>query len=85
MKVKPGKLNGTLDVSWNAVDHAYSYEIRFTTAPVTESSVYRTATSTKCKTTLEGLIPGEQYAVQSAGVGTDKRRAWSSVVFSYVL
>jgi hypothetical protein len=85
MKVKPGKLGGTLDVSWKSVDHAYGYVSRFTIAPVTANSVYGTATSSKCKVTLDGLIPGQQYAVQTAGIGSDTRRVWSTVVFSYVL
>ena len=35
MKVKPGKISGTLDVSWNKVNHARDYLVRFTKAPVT--------------------------------------------------
>jgi hypothetical protein len=85
MKVKPGKISGTLDVSWNKLNHSRGYLLRYTKAPVTEASEFETITTSKRSVTLEGFIPGEQYAVQVAGVGSDPHQVWSMLVFSYVL
>ncbi|MDD5184073.1 MAG: fibronectin type III domain-containing protein [Paludibacter sp.] len=83
--VKAGKINGTLELSWDVVDHARSYEVRYTKFPKTETSVYEKVTTTKHKIILENLIPGQQYVIQVAGVGTDPRRAWSFEITSYVM
>jgi hypothetical protein len=83
--IRPGKISGTLDVTWDVVDHARSYEVRFTRLPKTENSVYEKLTTTKHKITLENLIPGQQYVLQVAGVGPDPRRTWSVEVVSFVM
>lgn len=69
LTVKPGKISGTLDVSWDVVSHARSYEVRYTKLPKTDAGIYDKVTTPKHKITLEGLIQGQQYAIQVAGVG----------------
>jgi len=82
VQIKQGKLTGSLEVSWDTVNHAYSYEIRYTKNPKTETSVFTHTTSTKHKILLEDLVPGQTYIVQVAGVGSDTKRVWSVDVIS---
>lgn len=85
LTVKPGKISGTLDVSWDVVSHARSYEVRYTKLPKTDASIYEKVTTPKHKATLEGLIPGQQYAIQVAGVGSNPKRVWSFEIVSFVM
>jgi len=80
--VKQGRVSRSLDVSWNPVDHSHSYVVRFTIAPLTDTSVFTTLTATKTNTTLENLDLKESYLVQVAGVGSDPTRIWSVAVIS---
>ena len=85
VNVKAGKISGTLDLTWDVVDHARSYEVRYTMLPKTENSTYEKVTTPKRKITLEGLTAGQQYAIQVAGVGSDPRRVWSFEIISFVM
>jgi len=85
LSVKPGKISGSLDVFWDSVNRSRSYEIRYMLLPKTDASVYITITSAKHNVTIEGLIPGQQYGIEVAGVGTDPRRVWSFGITSFVL
>jgi hypothetical protein len=80
--VKQGVTTGSLDITWEVVPHAYSYEVRYTASPKTASSVYMTQTTTKHKITIENLTPGTTYCIQVAGVGADPKRVWSVEVIS---
>jgi hypothetical protein len=80
--VKQGPNSRSLLVSWNSVDHAISYEVRFTIAPLTGESVFTTVTATKCSTILVNLNLKESYLIQVAGVGSDPTRVWSVAVIS---
>jgi hypothetical protein len=80
--VKQGVTTGSLDITWEVVPHAYSYEVRYTASPKTAGSVYMTQTTTKHKITIENLTPGTTYCIQVAGVGADPKRVWSVEVIS---
>lgn len=80
--VKQGVTTGSLDISWDVVSHAHSYEVRYTIVPKTSNSVYLTQTTTKHKITLENLTPGATYSIQVAGVGSNPKRVWSVEVIS---
>jgi len=80
--VKQGKTSGSLDITWEVVPHAYSYEVRYTASPKTAGSVYLTQTTTKHKITIENLTPGTTYCIQVAGVGSNPKRVWSVEVIS---
>lgn len=85
VQVKLGKVTGSLDISWDVVSNAYSYEIRYTKNPKTDASIYTNITSTKRKVTIENLTPGQTYIVQVAGIGSDPKRVWSvEVITCYV-
>lgn len=83
--VKSGKISGTLDVSWDVVSHARSYEVRYTKLPKSDPVFYEKVTSSKHKITLEGLVQGQQYAIQVAGVGSNPKRVWSFEISSFVM
>jgi hypothetical protein len=82
VQIKPGNLSGSLEVSWDVVNHSYSYEIRYTKNPKSDDNVYTSVTSTKRKILLENLIPGQTYSVKVAAVGSDPKRVWSLEVIS---
>ena len=82
VQIRPGNLSGSLEVSWDVVDHSYSYEIRYTQNPKTTASIYTNITSTKRKILIENLTPGQTYTLQVAAVGSDPRRVWSVEVIS---
>lgn len=85
VQAKLGKVAGSLDISWDVVNNAYSYEIRYTKNPKTDASVYTNVTSTKRKVTIENLILGQTNIIQVAGVGSDPKRVWSvEVITCYV-
>jgi len=83
--VKQGKLSGTLDMTWDVVEHARSYEVRYCKLPKTDPVFYEKVTSSKHKVTVEGLVQGQQYAFQVAGVGSSPKRAWSFEISSFVM
>jgi|ERR1035437_6907225 hypothetical protein len=85
LSVKPGKVSGSLEVDWDSVDRARSYEVRYLRLPKTEDSVYSILTTPKHGVVIENLIPGQQYAIEVAGVGADPRRVWSFTITSFVL
>ncbi|MBP1639438.1 MAG: hypothetical protein H6Q17_1021 [Bacteroidetes bacterium] len=85
VQVKQGKISGSLELSWDVVDHAHSYEVRCTKNPKTTESVYQITTTTKSKAVVSGLDLGQTFSLQVAGVGSDPRRVWSvEVVSCYV-
>lgn len=82
VKVKLGIVSRTLDITWDVVAHARSYEIRYIKYPKTDSSVVNVITSTKHSVTIEGLDLGSTYIIQIAAVGSDPKRVWSVEVIS---
>jgi hypothetical protein len=82
VQVKPGKVSGSLNISWDVVSNAYSYEIRYTSNPKTDAPVHTSIISTKSKAIIENLTPGQTYIVQVAAVGADPKRVWSVEVIS---
>jgi len=80
--VKQGPNSRSLLVTWDSVDHALSYEVRFIIAPLTGTSIFTTVTATKCSIILENLDLKESYLIQVAGVGSDPTRVWSVAVIS---
>lgn len=82
VQVKLGKISGSLEMTWDVVNGAYIYEIRYTQNPKTDASVYSNLTSTKRKILIENLTPGQTYSLQVAGVGSDPKRVWSVEIIS---
>ena len=85
VQVKAGSTTGTLDVSWDVVPNAHSYEIRYAASPKTTDSIFSFTSSTKRKVTIDNLVSGQTYIVQVAGVGANPKKIWSvEVVSTYV-
>jgi len=82
VQVTQSKITGALEVTWDVLDNAKSYIIRYTKYPVTENSSFATATSTKHKLLIDNLELGVKYIIQVAGVGSDPQRVWSIEVVS---
>lgn len=82
VKVKPGQMSGSLEVSWNVVPNAATYEIRVMKTPKGNGNVFTTYTTTKRRILLENLELRESYLVQIAGVGANPKRVWSVEVVS---
>lgn len=82
VRIKPGPVSGSLEVSWHGVTNASSYEIRVTRAPRTPGSQYSIQTTTRRKVLIENLEPREAYLVQVAGIGANPLRVWSVEVVS---
>ncbi len=85
VKVTPGKQSATLNISWDVVENAYNYVVRTTKAPVTESSIWTEMHTSKHNLLLTSLPLGEPIAIQVAGLGTDPRIVWSTVVVAYCM
>jgi len=83
--VKPGKNKATVLVSWYKIHSAKYYEIEFTEAPITPTSIWRQRTTTKIKTELDGFVSGVEYAYRMCAVCTHPARVWSDTIYSFVL
>jgi hypothetical protein len=82
---KAGATRGSLEISWDVVPNAYIYELQYTEAPSTETSVWQRTSNTKHKITIENLVRGKAYAIRVAAAGSDPRRVWSDEIISYVM
>jgi hypothetical protein len=82
---KAGATRGSLEINWNVVPNAYIYELQYTEAPSTDSSVWQHVSNTKHKVVIENLIRGKAYCIKVAGAGSDPRRVWSDEIISYVM
>lgn len=82
VRTKLGPYTGSLDLSWDVVEHAVMYEIRYTPAPRVANSVFQIITSSRRKMILDGLTVGQQYVIQVAALGTGNKRSWSVEVIT---
>jgi hypothetical protein len=83
--VTPGKQSATLNVTWEVVDKAYNYVLRYTIGPVTENSIWKENHTSKHNLLLDSLPLGEPISIQVAGLGSDPRIVWSAVVVAYCM
>jgi hypothetical protein len=85
LAIKAGASHGSLEISWDVLEHAHAYEVRYTEAPSSGSSIWSTITVTRHKVQIENLVRGKQYAFCVAGIGSDPSRIWSDEVTSFVM
>jgi hypothetical protein len=64
-----GDNEGTLDVSWDALRGAQSYEVQISTEPVTGTSWTPRLTAAKSSATILGLTSGARIWVRVRGIG----------------
>jgi len=72
-----GDSPGEIDLNWNAVSGAKSYEIHTATDPNTPSSWVFKDNSTKSKVTLDGLTSASRIWVRVRAIGTNDKGGWS--------
>jgi hypothetical protein len=71
-------------VKCNTVKTARYYEFRYCELLPTDERFWHTVVSTKSKTTLKGLTPGKEYAIQVLVSTAKTKSAWSNEVRRYV-
>jgi len=80
LNVTGGDADGEIDLSWEPVDGAKTYQIEQSPDPVTATSWSHASATTKSKTTIGGLTSGTRYSFRVAAVGTGGQGGWSNPV-----
>lgn len=83
--IEPGELKGSLLLTWSAVKGNYLYQVEYTEAPVTETSIWKRVTSSKCSVLITGLKRGGLYVFRVAAAGSSSELVWSIEIESYVM
>jgi hypothetical protein len=82
VQVNQSKISGSLDVTWDVLEHAKSYIVRYAKYPISAENLYQYATCTKHKLAIDNLEKANKYIIQVAGVGAAPERVWSVEVVS---
>ena len=82
VQVNQSKISGSLDLSWDVLEHAKSYIVRYAKFPFSDDSSYQYKTCTKHKLAIDNLEKATKYIIQVAGVGAAPERVWSVEVVS---
>jgi hypothetical protein len=80
LHITGGDADGEIDLSWEPVDGAKTYQIEQSPDPVTATSWSHASATTKSKATIDGLTSGTRYSFRVAAVGTNGQGAWSNPV-----
>ena len=72
-----GDSDGELDVTWDALPGAKSYEVQLSPEPVTTTSWISKPSVTKSKTSLTGLTSGARVWLRVRAVASAGQGAWS--------
>lgn len=80
LHITGGDADGEIDLSWEPVDGAKTYQIEQSPDPVTATSWSHATATTKSKATIDGLTSGTRYSFRIAAVGTNGQGAWSNPV-----
>ncbi|MDX6383379.1 MAG: hypothetical protein QOK48_952 [Blastocatellia bacterium] len=80
VNVTGGDADGEIDLSWEPVDGAKTYQIEQSPDPITATSWKQATATTKSKATIDGLTSGARYWFRVAAVGTGGQGAWSNPV-----
>jgi hypothetical protein len=77
LESSPGDDSGEIDLSWNPVRGASSYEVQSSPDPITASSWGHAGISTKSTLTLTGAPSGQRCWFRVRAVGANGPGAWS--------
>jgi hypothetical protein len=77
LSASTGDNDGELDIQWDPVRGAKSYEIQVSPDPITSSSWVGKPSVTKSKAALVGLTSGQRMNVRVRAVGSGGLGAWS--------
>ena len=80
LNITGGDADGEIDLNWEPVDGAKTYQIEQSPDPVTATSWSHADATTKSKATIDGLTSGTRYWFRIAAVGTNGQGAWSNPV-----
>jgi hypothetical protein len=72
-----GDHEGEIDLQWNSVDAARSYEIERSADPPTTESWKHETVSTRSSATIQGLTSGTKYWFRVASIGAQGQSGWS--------
>lgn len=72
-----GDFEGNVDLAYDKVAGARSYEIQITTTPLDAGSYHHAATSLKSSATVSGLTSGVKYWFRVAAIGSAGQGPWS--------
>lgn len=75
-----GDFTGEIDLAWDTVRGARSYDIQFSSDPPTDSSWTHSKVATRSRITVEHLVSGTRYWFRVAAVGTRGHGPWSNPV-----
>lgn len=84
-RLKQGSYKGSIFLMCDLIAGARFYQFEYTEDPVTPNSRWIIETSSKRKTTIDGLTSGKQYTFRVAGGGSHPSRIWSEEISSFVL
>lgn len=84
LRVTEGLNPGELQISFDRVEGARSYQYQYTTDPVTEASTWQSATGTVRKFLVTGLQSGKRYWCRIVAVGIRGQIACSDAVSKIV-
>jgi len=68
---------GEIDLQWNSVDGARSYEIERSADPPTTESWEHETVSTRSSASIQGLTSGTKYWFRVASIGAQGQSGWS--------
>jgi hypothetical protein len=76
--ITAGDADGEIDLNWEPVDGAKSYQIEQSLDPPTATSWSHAGVSTKSKITISGLTSGTRYWFRAAAVAPSGQGGWSN-------
>lgn len=77
LNATPGSHDGEIDLSWESLPNAKSYQIEKCLNPNDATGWSHSAVVTNCKATISGLTSGTRYWFRVATVGTGSPSGWS--------
>lgn len=80
LNITGGDVDGEIDLSWEPVDGAKTYQIEQSPDPPTATSWSHASATTKSKATIDGLKSGTRYWFRVAAVGINGQGGWSNPV-----
>jgi hypothetical protein len=85
IEITPGTSRGSLNLKWDVVENAYTYNVEYIEVPSSETSVRKRLSTSRSSITIPNLKRGQQYAFQIVAVGSDPTLNWSDEVTSFVM
>lgn len=85
IEITAGTSRGSLNLKWDVVENAYTYNVEYIEMPSSETSVRNRLSTSRSNITIPNLKRGQLYGFQIVAVGTDPTQNWSDEVTSFVM